>query len=114
MRFEVNLNGERMCIAGMNFGVLTTTLTWIRRDSANPHVKARHAGELAECGYAEISIGALSTAGYEPSGQDEILNWVRRELNIGDELVIRVLPPGDSDTPSKRTNRQSVVPRTDV
>ena len=94
MRFEVSLNGEQLCVAGLGeFGVLSAILSWVKRDPEE-FSPVQHTHTNRESWSAEESI--IDVSGL--SGGDA-LAWVRKPVREGDEIVLRVLPPGVSDPP---------------
>lgn len=88
VRFEVIRNGERLCVAGINGdGVLGVDVGYINRDSdERPPDYRLHVGGL---GY------------YHPSdGTKHHVRWKTPDnLNVGDEITIRILPGGEFDDP---------------
>ncbi len=90
-RFEVSVNGETITTAGYpDFGVLTAILCWVKRDPAE------HASE--EPGYFDEDL-SVDVAGLH---KGENADWASRSLQVGDEIVVRVLPPGPTDEPKSR------------
>lgn len=85
VRFEVILNGERLCISGIEGnGVLSNSVSFVQREGEEPTCK--------------MYVGGLGA--YHPSDKrDYGVAWVNSKLKPGDELVIRVLPPGNFDVP---------------
>jgi len=98
MRFEVLVNGVRVCTAGQNdLGVLTALLSWRKLDPAKsgpwndtPLPKAWSDGEL------DFSVGGID------SGHDLHTSWKVPTLAIGDELTIRILAQGQYDPPDTK------------
>jgi len=97
MRFEVLVNGVRVCTAGQNdLGVLTTLLSWRKLDPANrplndtPPAKAWSEGEL------DFSVGGID------SGDGRHTSWKVPILAVGDEITIRILAQGPYDPPSAK------------
>ena len=84
-RFEIVVNGERVCISGLEGdGVLATMVNFVK-----------HADED---GKYELSIGGL---GRFLSTQDHPhhADWPKPSVSIGDEITIRILPEGEFDLP---------------
>jgi hypothetical protein len=82
--FEVFLNGERLCCAGIeNAAVLDVIVN---------HVK--HNEERDEW----IDVGGLTNAG-------EFVKWANRPLGAGDEIRIKVLESNSADEPRERKRR---------
>ncbi|MEM8672194.1 MAG: hypothetical protein AAGG48_32060 [Planctomycetota bacterium] len=88
VRFEVIRNGERLCTAGITGdGVLGVDIGYINRESdEHPPDYRLHVGGL---GY------------YHPSdGKKHHVRWrTPSQLNVGDEIIVRILPPGEFDDP---------------
>lgn len=81
--FEISLNGEKLCVAGIgDDGVLTATVNWIPRSGK---------GDLF-----------LQTGGIV--GQNnEHLQWIRQKpLKSDDEIQIRIVETTHVDEPQKR------------
>ena len=84
-RFEMILNGERVCISGLDgVGVLSTMVNY-----------ANHADSG---GAYELSVGGL---GYFLPNQDRLhhADWPKASVAVGDEIIIRILPDGEFDLP---------------
>lgn len=92
VRFEVLVDGVPVCTAGQDgFGVLTALVSWRKLDPAKGGTaKASAAGEL------DFSVGGI--AGVE----DKHTSWKVPSIAIGDEVTIRLLPPGQFDPPDVR------------
>jgi hypothetical protein len=81
--FEVTLNGNRVCTAGVDdFGVLSTILTWVRR---RPEL-SRDGNTIEEELTAEVS--ALDSR--DPIA-GEHLKWLSERLRVGDSISIRIV-----------------------
>lgn len=93
IRFEVLVNKERLCVAGVHgMGVLSAVLFWIQRQSLQ---------RAAELSLEDKDDLILEVAGLENFGHSELehLKWIRRSLNPGDEVTIRILNGADFDPP---------------
>ena len=96
LAFEVHVNGEKKCVAGIGEpGVLTTTLTWVLGE---PKGRRRGSEDMG------LRVGGLV------SRTDEFVDWFRRDMRRGDEVVIRLVEVADADTP-KRRRRESPAKR---
>ncbi len=84
VRFEVLVNGERRCVAGIDgLGVLTIITKWVMRDEDSRQRLLLHVG------------------GHRIAA-DQSVKWVTEDISMGDEVTIRVLRPGDFDEPRPR------------
>lgn len=98
IRLELLANGKPCGIGGMpGCGVLTCEVTWVRRD---PRAAPREMVEDPEyseadwvCNEVHFRLGGLD------SSAEKHVVWSGEPLNVGDEVSIRVLPPGEFDPP---------------
>ncbi len=89
LAFEVHLNGEKICTAGIGApGVMTGIITWSLGDG-----KQRPKQEDLE-----LQVGGLAGS----SRTDQYLDWLKRSLQRGDEVSIRVIEARKVDRPTKR------------
>jgi hypothetical protein len=80
--FEVSLNGEMLCAAGIgDDGVLTAIISWVAGDHG-----------------AEPSLHV----GGRVSPMQEHVTWTERPLAIGDEVVVKVADLESVALPNKR------------
>ena len=92
--FEVLLNGERLCLAGAgNVGVVTAILHWVRR-------KPLQEG-LVISDWEEEEL-KLDVAGID-SLTNEHLAWLKRRVEIGDEITLRIIEINTVDEPEGRS-----------
>lgn len=84
--FEVRLNGKILCLASVGeYGLLTQGLTWVTPspgyESTSPSL---HVGGLVD---------------------NEHIDWLESppDINIGDEVVIKILDVETADAPTQRT-----------
>lgn len=92
--FEVLLNGERLCLAGAgNVGVITAILHWVRR-------KPLQEG-LVISDWEEEEL-KLDVAGID-SLTNEHLAWLKRRVEIGDEITLRIIEINTVDEPEGRS-----------
>jgi hypothetical protein len=95
-RLRLLLNGETKATAGLeSFGVLSQTLSWVRRD---PEKLPNKSFDLEDwvCNKVQVRLGGLdSTTG-------EHFDWFVSEIGPGDEVTIRILPQGEFDPPAER------------
>src|SRR4051794_28155360 len=97
VRFQVLVNGEARGIAGMeSVGVLSFILDWVRRKPSKAPRKARKHPDFREEDWVgnevHVHLGGLDSAAGEHVG------WFGGVLRVGDEVVVRVLAPGEFDS----------------
>ena len=95
--FEVSVNGERLCRAGVGeFGVLSAMTSWVRRRDPPPSdVEDWREEELV------LDVGGLHAGGR--GGDDEHRRWPGRPLKLGDVVTIQVIENETCDEPESRT-----------
>ena len=103
LRLEVRVNGAVVATTGVEeYGVLTSILTWALHDPDDipEHVVS---GADPEADRAEwlAEVRHLHVGGID-SGTDEHLDWFDSHLKLGDEVTVRLLPPGPIDAPARR------------
>ena len=97
--FEVYVNGVRKCRAGVGAsGVLTAIMTWV-----GPKGRGRRNGSRQVRSGAEIDVGGLYT---DESGADAFPRWLFEPVEVGDEVIVRVVDAETADAPF-RVDRQS-------
>jgi hypothetical protein len=92
LAFEVSLNGERLCIAGLpDARVLSTALSW---SSSSQPIRLKK-GTVLEQLY--LHVGALTES---RSGATAHPNWVAHsKLKVGDTFSVRIIGTADADPP---------------
>ena len=96
IRFRLLVNGELRGTAGVkSFGVLSQTLSWVRRD---PDRARRETIDVQEwvCDKIHLHFGGLD------STTNEHLDWFDCEVRVGDEITMQILAPGEFDPPAER------------
>lgn len=92
-RFEVFINGKSSHIIGIEeFGVLAFGIDWVRRHPAEK--PAEYTDDDWELNATRIHVGGLD------ANRKVHVSWFHGDLEIGDEITVRVLPPGDFDQPT--------------
>jgi hypothetical protein len=87
--FEVYLNGEKLCMAGLgDAGVVSAILSW----RGNQPFKDGAAPESASIEFSVL--GLTSQAG-------EHVRWAEPKVRVGDEIRIRIVDVGRADAPQK-------------
>lgn len=78
--FEVTLNGQKIATAQIesDFGVVTTIVTWVRRDDNSESLN--------------LSIRGLDSV----AGKN--INWAAPDLKIGDKLLVSVIDETTTQT----------------
>ncbi len=84
--FEIHLNGEKLCLAGVRNGILGVTVNWVARPGRRDEIGG-------------FAVGGLIDA------TKQHLEWAKRELHIGDELRIKVVEKNVVDKPRKRKKK---------
>jgi hypothetical protein len=96
--FEVQLNGKKICTAGVGkSGVLTTSLAW---RGSQPYQK----GGPSVAEYLRLDVGGLA-------GSGEHLRWLDRKLKRGDVVSLKVV---EVDSVDKARERQRPNPAADL
>jgi len=87
--FEVYLNGEKLCTAGIGeLGVLTAMLNWT-------HVRKIGTKEIPPEDL-EVSVTGMD------SSTGEFPKWLRRAVALGDEIRIKIIRTARVDDPVER------------
>lgn len=83
-RFEILKNGERVCICGIHGrGVLSAGITYVAHSDQSNY---------------KLHIGGLGL--FDGSRDREVhADWPAPHVSTGDEITIRIMPPGDFDEP---------------
>lgn len=107
-RIQVAINGTNKATAGLeSLGVLSFNLSWVRRDpdTAPPEAFSMmgHSRESWRDGVPEFNVGALDAS------KQLSVEWISEKLKIGDEVVVRIMPPGEIDVPL--TQKPQKVPQ---
>ena len=101
LRFQFVLNGKVICTTGVEgFGVFSSSLSWVKR-TVDSYAAAKASAPsdwnttLEE--WTRESIGIA--AGGQDSHFSGHASWFDHELQVGDEITIRILGPGPIDPP---------------
>jgi hypothetical protein len=96
--FQVEINGEKLCIAGVGeYGVLTTVLSYVRN---------REQGHLEEKAQAELKVGGTMSL---KDSVDENVEWNGKSLTVGDEIRIVITDHLQPDHPTQRATRDPAL-----
>lgn len=98
--FEVSLNGQRLATGGIpGFAVLSTVVSWVR---------SRHRPEpYRSSGVLDFHLGGLD-ANPRRHADHRHLEWVRRDVALGDVVQVRVLEAESADPPLTRQSFSEV------
>jgi len=104
LRFQVLINGRRACVSGMEgYGVLSAVLSRVMRNPKAYPGKNKHPLKITKAQWSkeriEFEVGGLDSI------TDQHVHWLRRDLRIGDEIVIKLLPAGKYDAPKGQHRR---------
>ncbi len=104
--FEVKVNGEKVCTAGIQrFGDLCAHLNWRRGPQVAPATGFLHQDELLEFSVLGVRVqykpkkAPNLKRGYKYT---ESLEWVTRRLRPGDRISIQIVKARRADAPLKR------------
>ena len=82
--FEIYINGERLCLAGVsNAGIFTAIIEYLGGDEEHLH----------------FGVGGLLIP------EQEHVTWQDRSLSVGDDVRIRTLESDKVDAPTERSPR---------
>ena len=96
--FEVTINGERVCTAGVgDDGALTTIVSFVKRNTASDETGGSQNNNYSES--LNLRVGGL--ANREP-GVTEHLEWLHQDLAVGDEIIIRITHASTCDEPKSK------------
>jgi hypothetical protein len=107
--FEIWVNGEKICTAGVNsdLGMLTSILSWTKRDVSRlpAEVRSEVSGEELK-----LVINGQKNLG---GSQFENLQWKGRALKPGDEIRIAIIETDQADPPhaAKKIKPKFVRPK---
>jgi len=93
MRFELAVNGEPICAAGLDgFGVVNCIISWVKR---NPEAVdlSKVPGATPEEFFKEqmsVNLGGLDS---NDTNNKMPVTWSHKELNAGDVVTVRILTP---------------------
>ena len=106
--FEIFLNGEKICTAGVDadYGMLTAMLAWVKRD----------VGQLPAEVRSDVSAEDLkmTISGQKSLGANDLenLQWPGVALKPGDDIHIRIVDAGRIDPPqTAKKIRPKYVPK---
>lgn len=90
--FEVEINGQRTCLASVEeFGVLTAIASWVRT-----HAMVAEEGEQVK--KLDLHVGGLKEGS---DGSAAHITWLNKDLSVGDEIRMRIVNTDHFDEPAK-------------
>jgi hypothetical protein len=94
--FEVSKNGKRLALSGLReSGVLSLMLTWVGRE---PGASAAAAGAAGPIAGLDFRVGGIDSS--DPAGDLDV-TWVEAaDLEVGDDIRIRLLAAESADQPA--------------
>ena len=97
--FEVHLNGQRLCTAGIgDFGVLSAMITWVSHTPEKPG-RPSAAHRASDAMRVDLEVGGLNE---DASEIREHVKWIKRSLAVGDEIKLQITEARESDSPQHR------------
>jgi hypothetical protein len=97
--FEVHVNGKRACVAGIGeLGVLSAILTWVKR---SPTRRAKGLAKQTWC-KEELTLGVGGLITHEERESSKRVEWLGRDLAVGDEIRIVITSRAKHDPPRMR------------
>jgi len=81
--FKIILNGEKLALAGVGAdGVLTSIVSWGSKDTGRK-------------GSANLHVGGIESPAVH-------VNWIDKDLEVGDSVEVRIVEQQDVDEPQMR------------
>jgi len=88
---EVRVNGKKQCIAGIaRDGVVSAILSWVGRGDEHPELPRED---------VTLRVGGLD------SMRDQHVDWLTRDMEVGDEIILRLVDVRKPDAPQKGNRR---------
>src|SRR5258705_11119609 len=88
---EVHVNGKKQCVAGIaRDGVVSAILSWVGRGDEHPDLARED---------VSLRVGGLD------SKRDEHVDWLTRDMAVGDEIILRIIDVRKPDAPKKGSRR---------
>ena len=96
--FDVFLNDERLCVAGVgDFGVLTACITWVAHAPGKlEQLKAESSVEQPQANL-NLDVGGLRN---DERSSPLHVRWTDTALRLGDEIRIRVTDAAEINAPA--------------
>lgn len=87
--YQISVNGKRVAIAGLRQGVVSAIANWV-------FIPSDVATDPEKDWDASFSVAALDDA------TSEYLKWFRHDVQIGDEISIKLIETDQVDEPAER------------
>jgi hypothetical protein len=96
--FEVSKNGKKLALSGLGeSGVLSLMLTWVGKEPGASAAAASAVGPIAGLNF---TVGGLDSS--DPAGDVDVA-WVEgADLEVGDDIAIRLRSAESADEPTRR------------
>jgi hypothetical protein len=96
--FEVSKNGKKLALSGLReSGVLSLMLTWVGKE---PGASAAAASAVGPIAGLDFRVGGSDSS--DPAGDVDVA-WVEgADLEVGDDIRIRLLSAESADQPARR------------
>ena len=93
--FEITINGVKTCTAGVDseYGVLTSILTWAKRNMEQLSDEVRKKVPEEEL---KLTVAGLRN---KAENDPENLKWLNKKLSINDEIQIKIINTDEVDSP---------------
>jgi hypothetical protein len=103
-RFEVSINGRKACLSGIaGYGVMNVIVSRVKRKPNRFPGEAKVRVNKAQWSKEDLDV---YVGGLDINRGDVHLDWLRRDIQVGDTIVIRVLEKGAVDKPKGRPGRR--------
>jgi len=109
MRFEVQLNREKLCVVGLGEGQFSVRVfsSWCETETAaraSVEWNDRRESQLVESGKP-----ALDVVGFDSEFVDQRTFWIwlQQRLQLGDEVAVRIIGNGATTPPKGRQRLRS-------
>ncbi|HWB19683.1 MAG TPA: hypothetical protein VG711_05230 [Phycisphaerales bacterium] len=96
-RFQLVVNDQTLKIGGLSDqGVMSVAVSWICRPLKNRGEQSETEAVAESSGkHIQLHFSGLITEA------NKIINWHHSDPSVGDEITIRILPPGEFDEPQR-------------
>jgi len=97
--FEVTINGKKVCTAGIgDDGVLTSILSLVAKSQTGSRLTSEiEKGDPFES--LNLRVSGIATP---KDGVNEMVEWLHRDLVVGDEIVVKIIDASDCDEPTSK------------